>query len=225
MVTPEVDESLTDNATGASNFAAKGAHRLKISLDLKSLDLTSTADSDFIEIGRVEDGKLKSDARPTQYSVLGETLARRTFDESGDYTVRPFQFDAREMIDNRHQGTDFRGVYTDGAATQDGGTASEGKFVLAVSPGKAYVKGFEIEKPTVTFKDVNKSRQFENVNTGSINAELGNFVKITNMYGQPDVTDISGETTAYKTIGLFDDVTSTRGTAAGTQIGLSLIHI
>jgi len=221
LVTPEVDESLTDNATGASNFAAKGAHRLKISLDLKSLDLTSTADSDFIEIGRVEDGKLKSDARPTQYSVLGETLARRTFDESGDYTVRPFQFDAREMIDNRHQGTDFRGVYTDGVATQDGGTASEGKFVLAVSPGKAYVKGFEIEKPTVTFKDVNKSRQFENVNTGSINAELGNFVKITNMYGQPDVTDISGETTAYKTIGLFDDVTSTRGTAAGTQIGVA----
>ena len=221
LVTPEVDESLTDNATGASNFAAKGAHRLKISLVLRSLDLTSTADSDFIEIGRVEDGKLKSDARPTQYSVLGETLARRTFDESGDYTVRPFQFDAREMIDNRHQGTDFRGVYTSGATTQDGSTASEGKFVLAISPGKAYVKGYEIEKSNVTFKDVNKSRQFESVNTGSINAELGNFVKITNMFGQPDVTDISGETTAYKTIGLFDDVTSTRGTAAGTQIGVA----
>ena len=221
LVTPEVDESLTDNATGASNFAAKGAHRLKISLVLRSLDLTSTADSDFIEIGRVEDGKLKSDARPTQYSVLGETLARRTFDESGDYTVRPFQFDAREMIDNRHQGTDFRGVYTSGATTQDGSTANEGKFVLAISPGKAYVKGYEIEKSNVTFKDVNKSRQFESVNTGSINAELGNFVKITNMFGQPDVTDISGETTAYKTIGLFDDVTSTRGTAAGTQIGVA----
>ena len=27
---------------------------------------------------------------------LGDTLARRTFDESGDYTIRPFQFDARE---------------------------------------------------------------------------------------------------------------------------------
>ena len=118
LVTPEVDESLTDNATGASNFAAKGAHRLKMSLTLKTLDLTSTADNDFIEIGRVENGKLKTDARPTQYSVLGDTLARRTFDESGDYTVRPFQFDAREMINNRHQGTDFRGVYTDGATTQ-----------------------------------------------------------------------------------------------------------
>ena len=34
LVTPEVDESLTDNATGSSNFAAKGAHRLKIELVL-----------------------------------------------------------------------------------------------------------------------------------------------------------------------------------------------
>ena len=34
----------------------------------------------------------------TQYSVLGDTLARRTFDESGDYTVRPFQFDARDKF-------------------------------------------------------------------------------------------------------------------------------
>jgi len=221
LVTPEVDESLTDNATGASNFAAKGAHRLKMSLTLSSLDLTSTADNEFIEIARVENGKIKSDARPTEYSVLGDTLARRTFDESGDYTVRPFQFDAREGVDNRHQGTDFRGVYASGAATEDGGTASESKFVLAVSPGKAYVKGYEIEKSTVTFKDVSKSRQFDTVNTGSVNAELGNFVKITNVYGQPDVTDISGETTAYKTIGLFDDVTSTRGTAAGTQIGVA----
>ena len=221
LVTPEVDESLTDNATGASNFAAKGAHRLKMSLTLTSLDLTSTADNEFVEIARVKDGKIQSDARPTEYSVLGDTLARRTFDESGDYTVRPFQFDAREMLDNRYQGQSFRGVYSSGDTTSDGGTADEGKFVLAISPGKAYVKGYELEKPAVTFKDVEKSRQFDTVNAGSINAELGNFVKITNVFGQPDVTDISGETTAYKTIQLFDDVTSTRGTAAGTQIGVA----
>ena len=30
LITPESDSSLTDNATGSSNFAAKGAHRLKI---------------------------------------------------------------------------------------------------------------------------------------------------------------------------------------------------
>ena len=81
LVTPEIDESLTDNATGSSNFAAKGAHRLKIELVLKSLELSSTDDDDFVEIARVKDGQFESQTRPTDYSVLGDTLARRTFDE------------------------------------------------------------------------------------------------------------------------------------------------
>ena len=34
LVTPEEDTSLLDNATGSSNYAAKGAHRLKITLTL-----------------------------------------------------------------------------------------------------------------------------------------------------------------------------------------------
>ena len=55
LISPETDESLTDNATGASNFAAKGAHRLKISLNLTSIDLNSTADENFVEILRVNE--------------------------------------------------------------------------------------------------------------------------------------------------------------------------
>ena len=34
LIIPELDSSLTDNATGTTNFAAKGAHRLKIDLKL-----------------------------------------------------------------------------------------------------------------------------------------------------------------------------------------------
>jgi hypothetical protein len=48
IITPENDISLLDNATGSSNYAAKGAHRLKISLTLAAIDVTSTDDSDFI---------------------------------------------------------------------------------------------------------------------------------------------------------------------------------
>ena len=39
---------------------------------------------------RVVNGKIGGNARNTEYSVLGDTIARRTYDESGDYTVRPF---------------------------------------------------------------------------------------------------------------------------------------
>ncbi len=170
LVTPEIDESLTDNASGSSNYAAKGAHRLKISLDLTTLDISSTSDDQFVEIVRVKNGDFESEARPTDYSILGDTLARRTFDESGDYTVRPFQLDMREAVTNRHQGTNFNGVYSAGDATDDGGTAGESNLVLALTPGKAYVKGYEIEKTGVTFKDVAKARDYDTINAGSVNA-------------------------------------------------------
>ena len=45
LVTPEEDATLTDNATGSTNYAAKGAHRLKITLTLSKLDLDSADDT------------------------------------------------------------------------------------------------------------------------------------------------------------------------------------
>ena len=53
-------------------------------------------------------------------------LIRRTFDESGNYTVKPFLFDnVRESINNTVKGVDFTGVYSSGATTDDGGTVSD----------------------------------------------------------------------------------------------------
>ena len=45
---------------------------------------------------QLEQGVPRTIARNTEYSVLEETLARRTFDESGDYMVRGFDIDLRE---------------------------------------------------------------------------------------------------------------------------------
>ena len=221
LITPESDSSLTDNATGSSNFAAKGAHRLKIELTLTSLAEGSTADSSFIELARVKNGLFQTNARYTDYSILGDTLARRTFDESGDYTVRPFQFDMRESVTNQVQNQTFAGVYSSGATTDDSNTASDSLLALAVTPGKAYVKGYEIEKLTNSFKDINKARDFSTVNAGVTTFEIGNFAKITNLYNTPDIGAVSGETTAYNTLGLFDDITSTRGSASGNQVGVA----
>ena len=214
LVTPEEDTTLTDNARGSSNYAAKGAHRLKIELTLANLSTTSTADSSFIEMMRIDSGTLVSKARETEYSVLGDVLARRTFDESGNYTVKPFLFDARESINNTVKGIDFTGVYSSGATTDDGGTASDSLLALSCSAGKAYVRGYEFEKLGTTFKDLNKARDVTTINAGVTNLELGNFVKITNLYGTPDIGSVSGETTPYKEVKLFSGATVTRGTAS-----------
>ena len=65
--------------------------------------------------------------------------------------------------------------------------------------------GFEIEKTGITFKGVPEARDVETINAGVTNLDLGNFVRVTNAYNIPDIGDISGETTRYKTLNLMQD--------------------
>ena len=223
LVTPESDATLTDNATGSNNYAAKGAHRLKITLTLTSLALDSVADSSFIELMRVKDGVIQSHVRFTDYSVLEETLARRTFDESGDYTVRPFQFTTHESVTI----DDEDGLYVSGATTDDGNTASDSLLAFKVSPGKAYIKGYEIEKIAPTIKDINKARDTNSVNNGASLFSLGNYTIIDNVFHQPDITGDGGSAiTTFKPINIHDTVNATRGTAlaATTIVGQARVR-
>jgi hypothetical protein len=92
IVTPETDTTLLDNATGTSNYAAKGAHRLKLTLTLDSKTIDdSTDDTDFVELIRIVDGQPITKSKETKYSLLGNALAQRTSEESGDYVVKPHQ--------------------------------------------------------------------------------------------------------------------------------------
>ena len=219
LQTPEVDSSLLDNAAGSSNINAKGAHRLQVTLTLAKLPIGSADDEDFIEVLRVKNGVIEDKTRNTEYSVLGETLARRTFDESGDYSVRPFGVDIRESLDDGLN----EGVYAAGVNTDQGVSTSEGLMAIQVSPGKAYVRGYEIETASPTFLDVSKPRTTEEFKGAITPAEVGNFTKVTKIYGTPDLSPfISGEITdPYKKISLRDTATATRGQAAGNEIGVA----
>ena len=207
LTTPESDTSLLDNATGSTNYAAKGAHRLKYTLALAKLDLGSSADSSFIELMNIDSGVLNSLVNKTEYNILEHTLARRTYDESGDYTVRPFTVRMKES----NTLNENIGVYDNGARTDDDAVSSNSLLTVQVSTGKAYVRGYEIEKIAATFKDLSKARDFETVNAGITTFNMGNYTLINNVYGSPDISSISGETTAYKTISLYDHFTTTRG--------------
>ena len=220
IITPEIETKLLDNAQGSPNFAAKGAHRLKITLTLAAIDINSTDDRAFIEIIRVERGVISKYARSTEYSVLEETLARRTFDESGNYTTKPFTFQIKETIDSSVKGEIFKGIYQPGQITDSGNIASEEFLTCQVSTGKAYIKGHEIEKIAPTYIDIPKSRDFETVNASVSSFDIGNFTNIKNLYGTPDVSFISGESSAFKEIGFYDKEIQTPGTASGTKIGI-----
>lgn len=98
-ITPEADESLLDNAQNSYNYAAPGSYRYHIDLILTKL-VVGDSDTNFIELARTDTGTVAKQVRSTEYSVLEQTMARRTYDESGNYTVRPFEMDIREHRNN-----------------------------------------------------------------------------------------------------------------------------
>ena len=52
--------------------------------------LEAKSDVDFIELLRVENGIITKQITNPLYGAIGDVLARRTFDQSGDFTVKPF---------------------------------------------------------------------------------------------------------------------------------------
>lgn len=98
IVDETADTTLLDPALGASNYLAPGATRYQIQLQLTSRTLSSVDDSKFIELMRIENGIIITQIVYPQYSVLEQTLARRTSDTNGDFTVTPFNIHLRPHV-------------------------------------------------------------------------------------------------------------------------------
>src|SRR5210317_1372876 len=209
------DASLLDNAQGSSNVNAPGADRFKINLTLTKKALTAVDDANFVELHRLKSGILQNQVRTTEYAILEDTLARRTFDESGDYVVRSFDIDLREHIVDGNN----RGIFT----LAEGG--DETLMAAGLAPGKSYVRGYEIETIGTTFVNIPKARNFDTQNNFQTRFDVGNYVHVKNVYNTPDVNEDSGGTTdAYKALNLFSIPTSARGTVV-TNSGSKVYEI
>ena len=175
IVTPEDDPSLTDNAQGSPNYAAPGAHRYKINLKLESIDVDTPVSDDFIEIQRIVDGLVTSEIRKSEYSELEKTFARRTYDESGSYTVNPFQISIKE-----HYRDDNSTIYNEGTFYPPKGDKE--KLAVEMSSGKAYVLGYEISKISPTVVEMDKARDTDSNNNSITNFNLGNYVYVSHIH-------------------------------------------
>jgi len=153
------DTSLLDPAQDASNYQAPGADRYKVVLTLSTRSLDSTDDTQFIELARVESGTLTYKNNYPFYAALEDTLARRTYDESGNYTVRPFNISLETS------------------------SANTAKANVIISPGKAYVYGYEHETIAPTTITFDKPRTTSSVNNKRLSADYGSFVYANNNFG------------------------------------------
>ena len=200
IVTPEDDPTLNDNAAGTSNYSAPGGHRFRIKTTLVKKAINDSTDKNFVELLRINNSKVEQFVTSTAYSELEKSLARRTYEESGDYVVDTFTIKARENLDDGFN----NGVYRPGQTTSQGNTPTDDLYTLEVSPGRAYVKGYRTEFLVPQFIDSPKPRDFACVENGIMHFRLGNFVKVYDMYGWANLTG-EGVTDAYQVIELYDD--------------------
>jgi hypothetical protein len=117
IINSDIDESLNDNSQGFNNYAAPGADRLKISVSLFKKNLNDYDDNNFIELATISDGALRSQKTTTAYSVIADELARRTYNESGDYVITPFDVSVKESLNN-NKGNN--GIFNAGQFTYGG---------------------------------------------------------------------------------------------------------
>ncbi len=214
IVTPEDDSSLNDNAAGTSNYAAPGSHRFKVSTRLSKKLLSDDADKDFIELLRINGSRVENLVDRSAYNELERTMATRTYEESGDYTVNDFQILMRENLDDGFN----NGVYEAGAITSGGNTAAEKYYSVEIGPGAAYVKGYRIKTLSPTYVDLLKPRVTDARQNGIIPFELGNYSNVDNIWGFPNFTG-SSVSNAYQTVEFRDSATVTPGVSAGNIIG------
>jgi len=218
IITSNDDTDLNDNARGFSNYAAPGADRLKISVKLSKKSINDFEDTNFVELVRVDSGEIKKLQNKSVYSEIQKYLAKRTYEESGNYAISPFNVEILECLNDE---ISSGGVYTETQKTEQGNTPSEDLMCVKVSPGTAYVKGFDITLDGSRIIDVKKPRDIRTVDDSLIPFEMGNLLRVNNVTGSPLISLNNSNT-----VQLFNKRrnTSTTNAGTGTQIGEARVY-
>lgn len=160
VVTETSDDSLYDNALGYNNYNAPGAHRLKLTSTVVSRAANTLSNTDiFFPIVEFSNTGVAFERTDPEYAALGDSIAQRTYEESGHYIVKPFGVSSN----------------TDPADTNN--------LIFDLSPGLAYVKGFRTE--LLTNLPV-KSRRGTNTVSYSeqiVSMSFGNYATVNDVRG------------------------------------------
>ena len=217
IINSDIDEALNDNSQGFNNYAAPGADRLKITTSLFKKSLNDYNDNNFVELATIKNGILQDKVENTQYNVILDELARRTYDESGDYVVKPFSVSIKDSLNNNRGNS---GIFNVGQFTYSGLTPSDDLAVYQVSPGKAFIRGYGIETISSSFLDVEKPRTTKTLENQSINYNTGPTLSLNNVQGTP----IIGIGNTY-ILSLRDERVGTSNTVApGKEIGVARVY-
>lgn len=161
IVTENQDETLLDNALGYSNENAPGAHRLKLSPTVISLTPEDAANTEgFNPIASYNFGSLVVKASETSnlYSIVGDVIAKRTYEESGNYVVNPFAVDTVTSV----IGTDIA-------------PSSPNNVLGRVSSGIGYSQGKRVEVLKTAYINMRRGVDTQTLNSQQISFNYGSY--------------------------------------------------
>jgi hypothetical protein len=182
IITSDIDENLNDNSQGFNNYSSPGADRLRISVSLFKKNLNDFNDNNFIELATINNGIIRTQPISQEYNLIADELARRTYAESGDYYITPFDIIIKESLND---GIGNKGIFNEGQFTYGGSVASDNLGVYQISPGKAFVRGYEVETVSTTFLDFEKPRTTKTLENIGLTYNTGSTLSLNRVYGSP----------------------------------------
>ena len=209
------DQSLVDNAQGTPNFQAPGADRLKIDTTLTKIALTETTDeNEFITIAEIEDGIARKRKSITVENKLEEFLAKRTQEESGNYTLSDPIVVVREHLING----DNDGRYT----SAEGGNTD--LLLVEVDPFTSYVSGYRNQIIAKTPIEFQKGLSTAYVQQTKTQINYGQFIEVKEVVGAWDIMESTTVDLYNVAQQVITNLVHSTATAAGSAIGTARVR-
>ena len=167
IVTADSDPSLFDNALGSPNEGAPGANRLKLFPRLTTRPVGATANtSTFFSVVDFNGGKPVVKLIDPQYAKIGNEMARRTYEESGNYIVDPFELSVASN------------------------TTNSNNLVLEVGRGLGYVQGYRVEFADTNRANIRKGTDTVYFPNQIVTANYGSYVLVNEFAGVFDIYNL-----------------------------------
>lgn len=207
LVTDKEDYTLKDPANGSYNYNAPGSHRYKIDLEL--IFTEDLEEPNFVQLVEYLNGEVVKRFDQTQYSELIKLFAQRTYDEKGNFVIKPFDIS-----------------FTEKNATT---------INADIGSGKAYVFGHEYEsqfkdsveipkaRSSTVYQDLPVSNYFGNYIKGrylsTANVNSPNLIKMLSMIGRQGENSLS-----YQVYGSATPLNNFNSTGFSGCVFTALLH-
>ena len=207
IVTSAGDTTLLDNATGAPNYAAPGANRMKLTPELVVLSKNQAeANTSFLPLVEFVEGFPYKENRVTVYNTLAKEFERRTHESAGDYVVDPFTVSTKELLVSN-------------------GSPNTTHFQVVVDPGVGYIAGQRVETLRNTLIEVPKATTTRTSSSQLVTASYGQYVVVKEMAGSFNV--VAGAQISLRSA-VGEAITNTSVissiTAPGSEIGTARVR-